>query len=160
MDAILRALIIYVFLLVLLRASGGKRSLSQITTFDFILLLIIGEVTQQALLGDDYSITNAAITILALVSFDIFLTLIKRRSKGLELFLEGTPLVILKNGQLIKDRAAKSRLEESDVLEAGRNKLGLERLDQIKYAVLEKDGGITVIPQPSVAVPKGTKAKG
>ena len=83
MDAVLRSLVIYVFLLVVFRISG-KRSLSQATTFDFVLLLVIGEATQQALLGEDFSMTNAFVVIVTLVGIDILLSLVKQRWQRVE----------------------------------------------------------------------------
>jgi len=77
MDAVLRGLSVYMFLLIIFRISG-KRSLGQVTTFDFVLLLIIAETTQQALLGDDYSVTNAFLLIGTLVGVDIGLSLLNR----------------------------------------------------------------------------------
>lgn len=78
MDSVLRALAIYLFLMVIFRISG-KRSLAQITTFDFVLLLVIGEATQQALLGDDFSLTNAALVIATLLGLDTGLSLLQQR---------------------------------------------------------------------------------
>ena len=66
MESVLRAAIVYVFLLVLFRLAG-KRTLSDVTTFDFVLLLIISEATQQALLGEDFSLTNAFLVITTLI---------------------------------------------------------------------------------------------
>ena len=78
MDSVLRASAVYFGLLIIMRLAG-KRSLAQITTFDFVLLLIIGEATQNALLGQDFSMTNALIVIVTLVGIDIGLSLLKRR---------------------------------------------------------------------------------
>jgi uncharacterized membrane protein YcaP (DUF421 family) len=147
MDALIRALTVYIFLMLIFRLSG-KRSLAQITTFDFVLLLIIGEAIQQALLGDDFSITNAFLVILTLMGADIGLSLLKQRFPQVEKIIDGLPLIIVENGQPIEERLDKARIDESDVLSAARRLQGLERMDQIKYAVLERDGGITVIPQP------------
>lgn len=146
MDSVVRALVIYAVLLLIFRISG-KRSLSQITTFDFVLLLVIGEATQQALLGDDFSLTNAFIVIVTLVGVDIGLSLLKQRSPTLELLLDDTPLIIVENGRPLKERMDKARIDESDVLTAARELQGLERMDQIKYAVLERSGGVSIIPQ-------------
>lgn len=146
MDAVLRAAAIYAFLLVLFRIAG-KRSLSESTTFDLVLLLIVGEATQQALLGNDFSITNALLVILTLVGLNIGMSLWKQRSPQLEKWVEGVPLVIVENGQPLKDRMDKARVDESDILEAARTLQGLERMDQIKYAVLERTGGISIIPK-------------
>lgn len=146
MDSVLRALVIYLFLLVLLRPSG-KRTLAQVTTFDFILLLIIGEATQQALLGNDFSLTNAGVVITTIVALDVGESVLGRRFNGLSRLLNGTPLVIFENGRPIEKRMKKIRVEVSDIMETARRAHGLERLDQIKYAVLERSGGISVIPK-------------
>jgi uncharacterized membrane protein YcaP (DUF421 family) len=144
MDAVLRGLSVYIFLLIIFRISG-KRSLGQVTSFDFVLLLIIAETTQQALLGDDYSVTNAFLLIGTLVGIDIGLSLLKQRSAKLDQLLEGAPLVIVEDGKPLKDRMNKARVDEEDVLHAARELQGLERIEQIKYAVLERNGDITVV---------------
>lgn len=146
MDSVLRTAITY-FLLLLVFRIAGKRSLAQITTFDSVLLLIIGEATQQALLGEDFSITNAVIVIVTLVGLDIALSLVKPHSRRLGKLLDGTPLIVVEEGKTISDRMAKSRLGEADILEAARQLQGLERMEQIKYAVLERDGSISIIPK-------------
>ena len=148
MDSVLRAFAIYAFLLIVLRLSG-KRTLSDITVFDFVLILIIGEATQQALLGEDFSLTNAALIILTLVGIDLLLAALKQRSARLETVLEGPPLVLVDQGVPLKDRMYRERVSEDDVLEAGRRYHGIQRMDQVKYAVLERHGGITVVPWES-----------
>ena len=145
MDSILRALAVYTFLLVLFRVAG-KRSLTDMTTFDFILLLIISEAIQQALLNDDNSMTNAFIVVTTLVGLNIALSLVKQRSQTLDKLLEGTPVVLVEHGRLLKERMDRVRVDEEDVMHAARQQQGLERLDQIKYAVLERSGGISIIP--------------
>jgi uncharacterized membrane protein YcaP (DUF421 family) len=146
MESVIRAAVVYTFLLVLFRLMG-KRSLGQITSFDFVLLLIISESVQNAMVGNDYSITNALVIVLVLTTFDIGLTLIKERWPKFAQIAEGTPVIILENGQPLYGRMQKARVDESDILTAARELRGLERLDQIKYAVLERNGGISVIPQ-------------
>lgn len=146
MDSVLRGLAIYLFLLLVFRVAG-KRSLAQITTFDFVLLLIVGEATQQALLGDDFSLTTAFVVILTLIGVDICLSVLKQRSRGIDKLLDGVPLIIVENGEPLKERMNKSRVDESDVLEAARRLRGLERMEQVKYAVLERDGAISIIPR-------------
>ena len=146
MDSVLRALAIYVILMIIFRISG-KRSLAQITTFDFVLLLIIGEATQQALLGEDFSLTNAFIIIVTLVGIDIGLSLLQQRVPAIGPWVEAVPLILVNEGQVLKERMDRARISESDVLEAARIKQGLERMDQIKYAVLERSGKISIIPK-------------
>lgn len=144
MDALLRGLSVYVFLLIVFRLSG-QRSLGEVTTFDFVLLLIIAETTQQALLGDDYSVTNSFLLITTLVMLDIGLSLLKRHSGRVDRLLEGSPLVIVEHGRPLKERMSKSRVDEQDIMSAARLLQGLERMEQIKYAVLERNGSISII---------------
>ncbi len=145
MDPVFRALAVYFFLLLVFRIIG-KRSLSQITSFDFLLLLIVGEATQQALLGQDYSITNALLVIMVLVGVDYLLAMLKERSRAVERILEGAPLIVVANGKVLETRIKRAGLDEDDVLKAARLKHGLERMEQIKYAVQERDGNISIIP--------------
>ena len=145
MDVVVRALVIYAALLVIFRLSG-KRSLAQITTFDFILLLIIGEAIQQALLGSDYSVTRALLLVITLVLTDIGLSLWKQRSPFVDKLIDGTPLVIVEDGKPNKAFMDKARVDVEDVLTSARELHGLERMDQIKYAILERSGGISIIP--------------
>jgi uncharacterized membrane protein YcaP (DUF421 family) len=133
-------------LLIIFRVSG-KRSLAQITTFDFVLLLIISEATQQALLGDDFSLINAFVVIITLIGLDIALSLLKQRSPTFELLIDDTPLIIVEDGRPLKERMDKARIDESDILASARELQGLERMDQIKYAVLERSGGVSIIPK-------------
>ena len=144
MNAVIRGAAVYLFLLVLFRISG-QRALAQVTTFDFILLLIISEACQQALIGDDNSMTHGALVVTTLVGMNIALSLIKQRFKRVATILEDTPLVLVEEGKLLRERMNKVRVDEDDILEAARDRQGLERLDQIKYAVLERNGEITII---------------
>lgn len=146
MDAVLRAAAIYIALLVIFRIAG-RRALSDITTLDFLLLLIIGQATGQALLGDDHSITNTLLVIVALITMDLMLSLLKGRSAWLARHLEGEPMIVVEHGKTLPKRMAKSRISESDILEAARISQGLERMDQIKFAILERNGQISVIPK-------------
>ncbi|MEX0271487.1 hypothetical protein AB3R30_20355 [Leptolyngbyaceae cyanobacterium UHCC 1019] len=94
MGSVVRAVVVYVFLLVLFRVVG-QRSLMQTTTFDLILLIIVSEATQNALLGDDNSLTNSFSVIITLVGVDILFSLWKRRSPYVGKMLDGVPLVIV-----------------------------------------------------------------
>lgn len=145
MDPILRSLAVYAFLLILFRLSG-KRSLAQITTFDLILLLIVSEATQQALLGDDFSITNACIVILTLVVVDRTMDLASAMSPPFGRLLNGTAVILIENGEQHAGRMRRLRISTDDILEQARTNQGIERLDQIKYAVLERNGAISVVP--------------
>lgn len=144
MDAIVRSAFVYIALIAIFRVTG-KRSLSQITTFDFILLLIISEATQSALVGTDSSITNAMLVILTLIGLDVALGLWKERSPRMATIVDGHPLLLIEDGRLHRDRMQKERVDEAEIMQAAREQRGLERLDQIKHAVLEQHGAISII---------------
>ncbi len=145
MESIIRGLLVYVFLLVIFRIAGN-RTLSQTTTFELVLLLIISETTQQAMVDQDHSITNGLLLIMTLVGTNILLSELKMRSPLLERWLDGLPIVVLQNGQPLGDRMGKMRVNEADILSAARSSHGLERLEQIEYAIVEHSGDITIIP--------------
>jgi uncharacterized membrane protein YcaP (DUF421 family) len=145
MESVLRALFIYVFLWVVLRAAG-KRTLAETTTFDFVLLLVISEASQQAMLGNDFSVTHGVVIIITLVLIDIVLSLLKIRFPRVDDIASGKAVVIVEHGRALLERMQKLRVDEDDVLEAARRLRGLERMDQIKYAVMEVNGGISVVP--------------
>jgi uncharacterized membrane protein YcaP (DUF421 family) len=140
-----RSLAIYVLLLVIFRMAG-RRALAEITTFDFVLLLIIAEATQQALLGDDNSMTGAIVAVVTLVGVDVGLSLVKRHWPRIGVWVEGMPLVLVARGECLEDRMHRARVTREDILAAARQAQGLERLEQVKYAVLERHGGISIIP--------------
>ncbi len=146
MDSILRAAVVYGFLLVLFRIAG-KRTLAQITTFDAVLLLIISEAIQQALLDGDNSLTNAILAVITLVTLDLGLSLLKNRSPRLNHLVEGRPVLLLVDGVPIRERLLAERIDEDDILHAARHAHGIVELSAIRYAVLESSGGITIIPR-------------
>lgn len=148
MNPVLRGVAIYLFLLLVFRIMG-KRSLSESTTFDFVLLLIISEVTQQALVGQDYSLTGAFILIVTLISLDLVFAIIKDKFPLFGKIAEGTPLIVVDKGKPLTKRMEKCKVSEEDILEAARLTFGIEKMDQIRYAILEKDGSISVIPEKS-----------
>ena len=146
MDSVIRAAAIY-FLLLLVFRLGGNRSIGQITAFDFVLLLIISEAIQQAMITDDFSVTNAFLIVVTLVGLDIMMSLWKQRSERIEKFLDGVPVLLIENGKMHPAVMQKERVDESDILAAARELQGLERIDQIKHAVVEATGEITVVPK-------------
>lgn len=148
MESVIRAVAMYLFLLLLIRFSG-KRSMAQVTPFDFVLVLIISEAAQQGLAGDDYSFTNAIVLVTTLVCVDIGLSLLKQRSNRLSRLLEDVPEVIVTHGRPLRHRMDRVRVTEEEVLQAARTLHGLARMEQIRYAVVETTGDISIIPEKS-----------
>lgn len=145
MHAVTRGLVVYLVLLLIFRLSG-KRTLAQVTTFDLVLTLIISECVQQALIGDDQSMTHAFLLVMTLVGVDILLSVVKQRSPVLHRVLEGLPLVVVEHGKLRRAGMERERIDEADILQAARLHQGVRALDDIDHAVVEASGGISVIP--------------
>ncbi len=145
MGSVVRAAAVYGVLLLLFRVAG-KRSLAEITNFDAVLLLIISEAVQQALIDGDESMTNAFLIVLTLLALNIAVSVVTTRWPRVDRALNNAPLVIVDHGKPLRDRMVKARVTDDDVLERARELQGVERFDQIKYAVLERSGGITVVP--------------
>jgi len=146
MNPVFRGIAVYIFLLIIFRITG-KRTLSQATTFEFVLLLIISEVTQGAMVGEDYSLMNCFLLIMTLLGVDILFSFLKSKFKTFDRVTEGGAVIIVDKGRPLTQRMKLSRVDEEDVLEAARSLHGLERMEQIKYAVLEVDGSISIIPR-------------
>lgn len=146
MDVVARATAVYLFLVLILRLAG-KRTLHEVTAFDVVLLLVTSEATQQALLGEDFSVIGAFVVITTLVGLEVLMSIIGNRWRRVDHFIDGRPEVIVEEGRVLKDRLARHRMNESDILEAARELQGLERMSDIKFAVLERSGTITVVPK-------------
>jgi uncharacterized membrane protein YcaP (DUF421 family) len=144
MDAVIRAVVIYIVLLILFRLTG-KRSLGQVTTFDFVLLLIISETVQNALVGQDYSMTHALLLVVTIVGLDIGLSLLKHRSSMLDRIMEGAPVALIRGGKILQRHLDGERVDPADIMSAAREKRGLSSMDEIEHAVLEKDGEISIM---------------
>jgi len=151
MDTVLKTIVVYFALLLILRLSG-RRALGQLSTFDLVVFLIIGGATQRALLGQDYSVVNALLVVVTLIVLDVGMSLIERDWPSFAKFVNGSPLIVVERGQLLRDRMRRARLTEEEVLSVARHH-GIERLGDIKYAILEASGDISIIPerQPTTA---------
>lgn len=146
MEIILRTLGIYTFLLVIFRFAG-RRALGEVTTFDLILLLIVSEATQEAMLGEDLSIVTAWIVITTLVGTDILLDRLKGISPKVNNILEGVSTILVQDGKPIENRIKKTGVDIEDILSSARKNYGIGTFDQINHAILERDGAISIIPK-------------
>jgi uncharacterized membrane protein YcaP (DUF421 family) len=144
-TVILRVVTIYGFLLFVFRVAG-KRTVAEMTSFDLIVLLVIGDATQQGLIGDDFSVTTAVVAVSCLILIDIVLGKVKNRWPAVDRVVDGVPLILVFKGEMLRDRMEREGVDIDDVLEAAREQHGIKNLDEIEYAVLERHGGISVIP--------------
>ena len=150
MEMSLRAVAIDLILLVVFKIAG-RRALLQMTSFDLILLLIISEATQQALLGNDFSVTGAMLTIVTLVVIDMLFGVLKKYIHGAESVLDGSPVILVSHGELQNDKLKKVDVSCDDILVSARQNHGITELKEIKYAILERNGHISIIPEESAS---------
>jgi uncharacterized membrane protein YcaP (DUF421 family) len=146
LESVIHATVIYLYVMFVFRLSG-KRTLAQATSFDLALLLIISEATQNVLIGDDASLTGAILVIGTLVGLDVAFTMIKWHAPRFERVLDGVPTILLEHGRPIEPRLRRERVDANDILAAARQAHGIERLEGIKYAILEPSGQISIIPR-------------
>jgi uncharacterized membrane protein YcaP (DUF421 family) len=143
MAAVLRAIFGYLFLVFVVRVAG-RRPGKQMSPFEFVLIFFIGGLTLTFMVGDEASLTNALAQIATVAVLHYILVILRRKSAFFARCVDGTPLVLLSNGQWISETLRGSRIVDDDVMTAARDK-GLSSLEEIKYAVLERNGEISII---------------
>jgi uncharacterized membrane protein YcaP (DUF421 family) len=146
MSFIVRCILVYFFLLLVFRIAG-KRALAEITTFDAVLLLVIAESAQQALTVHDASVTNAMLLIGTFIGIELVLTYFTLRSPRLERWLNSRPLAIVRDGKPLSDRMRQAHVNMDEVLVNAGRAHGIAKPGDIEHAVLESNGGISVIPR-------------
>lgn len=153
MELVIRAAVIYVFVLAVMRISG-KRQFSQLTSFDFVLLLIISEAVSQGIYGSaDYSLTAVFILVITLVAIDVLLSQVKHRVSWLDDVVESKPTQLVEDGRLLERHLMMEHIDEHDILSAARKTFGIESLREVRHAVLETDGSISIIPYARRSAP-------
>lgn len=143
MYTLIRAICGYIFLLVIVRILA-RRPGAQMTPFEFVLVFLIGGVIILATVGDDHSITNCFSGVIAICLMHRVVGMLKKRSARFANIVDGTPLVLLKDGQWQVHIKKTAHIDDMDVMAAAREK-GVRTLDEIKYAILERNGGINII---------------
>lgn len=143
MHTILSAVIAYIVLLLTVRILS-RRPGAQLTAFEFVLVFLVGGVVILATVEDDRSMTNCFCAILAVGLMHRFVADVRQRHPKIAAWLDGTPLVLMKDGEWQTGLMQKLRIQDMDVMASARTK-GMKTLDQIEYAVLERNGVISVI---------------
>lgn len=145
MDTVFRITVVYLFLFVGLRVLG-KREFGQLSPLELVSLLLIPEIVSPSLVGQDHSLTSAltgASTLLVLV---FATSLLVQRCPRAERLIAGTPTVLACNGRFIEAAMNRMRVTPDEVF-GEMHKAGFERLAQLKWVILESDGGIAVVPR-------------
>jgi uncharacterized membrane protein YcaP (DUF421 family) len=154
-ELILRALIVYLFLLVLLRLTG-KRQVGQLSPFDLVLLLVLSNSVQNAMNGGDNSVLAGIILATTLVALNGLVGLLTFKNKKLERLIEGRPEVLIHNGKLYEDVLHRERLTMHE-MNAALREAGCSCPDEVQYAVLETNGKVSVVPKHDVSGKSATK---
>ena len=143
MDIVARAIVVFAFLLVLTRVIG-RRELSSLQPFDLILLIVVGDAVQQGLTQDDYSLTGAVLAIGTIAVLQVFVSWVGYRFPRTRPVLEGSPIIVVQDGELIEANLKRERLDPDEIAEAARLE-GIAHLSEVKWAVLETTGTISFI---------------
>jgi uncharacterized membrane protein YcaP (DUF421 family) len=151
-EKIVRSVVVYLFLLLAFRFTG-KRQVGQLTPFDLVVLLVISNVVQNAVIGPDNSLGGGLLGAVVILVLNGVLVEITYRSKRVRRVLEASPTVLIHNGKLVDKNLARERISIDD-LHAAMRRAGVVDVDHVHVAMLEENGGISVIPR-AVPTPPG-----
>lgn len=145
-----RSALVYLAVFAGLRLAG-KRELGQMTVFDLVVILLIANAVQNAMTGPDFSVQGGILAAFVLVILNRVVALLRLRGGPWGRFIEGTPTVLVEDGDLIEPHLRREGLERAE-LEMVVREHGVESLGDVKLAVLETDGSISIVPMASRVV--------
>jgi uncharacterized membrane protein YcaP (DUF421 family) len=145
METVFRVVFVFVFVWACFRILG-KRELTQMSPFELVTLLFIPQLFSRALTRQDYSMTNAVIGASTLFLLVFVTSAASYRSRWVARIVQATPRVLVRRGELVEAHLNRERIPPTDIFSA-MHKVGLERLDQVEWAILESDGRIALIPR-------------
>jgi uncharacterized membrane protein YcaP (DUF421 family) len=145
LDIALRTAAVYLFILVGLRVSG-KREIGQITIFDLVVLMLIANAVQNAMVGSDTSLVGGIAAGVVLLILNFVVAQLRMRSRRLRHIVEGTPTLLIHNGKLLQANLQREALDE-DILHAALRQHELLSYEDVEIAVLEVDGSISIVPK-------------
>ncbi len=140
---VLRAVAIYLLVMLLVRVSG-KRAVGQFTPFDLVLLILIGNAVQNGLNGGDNSLTGAALLAVCLIALNYGVAFVAARSPRARRWIEGEPVVLARDGKVFRDVLRRELVSNADFLEAMRE-AGCSEIERIRVATLETNGRISLL---------------
>src|SRR5438093_10510014 len=147
-EKVLRSVVVYLFMLLAFRFTG-KRQVGQLTPFDLVVLLIISNVVQNAVIGPDNSLGGGLLGAGVILGLNYAVVELTFRSKRLRRLLEATPTLLIHNGRILYPNLRKDRLTLED-LPAALRRSGIADAQHVRVAVLEENGGISVIPRQAL----------
>lgn len=143
MELVIRATVVFWFLWLVVRGTG-KRSLSELTPLDLLLVVVIGDLAQQGVTQEDMSVTGGLLAVSVFVLWTLLADWFSRRYQTAGRFLSGEPVIVFRNGRPLVDRLEQERITLSDLEEAARLN-GIGDMNEIDFAVLETDGRFSFI---------------
>ena len=144
-EFVLRAVAVYFILLAMLRLSG-KRTVGQFTPFDLLVIVLLGEAVQNSLIGEDYSLLGGLLLAATLIACNWLVGFATARSRRMDRLIEGSPVLLARDGELFHRVLRQQNLNANDVEEALRDN-GLPDISHAALVTLEVDGTITVVPR-------------
>ena len=143
MELVFRALVAF-FVLFLITRVVGRRALGQLSAFELLLLLVMGDLIQQGVTQEDYSLTGAAIVVSVFSLLAIAISYLSWRFPALRPTLDGKPVVIIRQGELLEDAMRAERLPADELFEAMRRE-GIRSMDEVDMGVLESNGSYSFL---------------
>ena len=143
MDLVIRATAVFFFVFLVTRVVG-RRQLSELEPFDFILLVVVGDLIQQGVTQSDESVTGALIVISTIALLSVFVSWVSFRWRGLRIVTEGEPIVLVQDGKVIECNLRRERITIEDIEEEAR-KSEIAAVSDLRWAILERDGHISCI---------------
>ena len=143
MDIVARAAVMFVVLYVLLRVMG-KREIGQLTPFELVVMIVLGDLIQQGVTHNDFSLTGAILAITTFAFLAILMSWITYLFPKAEKLLDGEPRVIVRNGKLLNENLRRDRITQSEV-ESEMRLAGIARISDVAWAILEPQGKISFI---------------
>jgi uncharacterized membrane protein YcaP (DUF421 family) len=147
MDLVIRATVVFFFIFLVTRIVG-RRQLSSLEPFDLIMLVVIGDLVQQAITQSDNSVTGALIVIATVALLSVFVAWVAFRFKRARLVTDGEPIIIVQDGKPIERNLHRERLTVEEVEEEARRQQ-IDSIEKIRWAILETNGQISCIPDNS-----------
>lgn len=144
-EVVLRTAIVYLFVVTALRLSG-KREVGQMSVLELVVILVISDAVQNSMVGDNVSVWGGLVAVATLLALDFGLKALTRRSRRLREAVEGEPRLLARDGRLLERAIREEGLEVEEVRAAIRSH-GLARIEDVRIAVLETDGSISVVPR-------------
>ena len=145
MDLVLRAVVVFAFVLLLTRVIG-KRELGKMQPVDLILLIVLGDALQQGLTQDDYSLTGAILVVGTMAVLQVFVSWLSYRFPRARPILDGEPIIVLQDGEVIERNLKRERITHEELAEQARGQQ-IASLGDVQWAVFEPSGSISFIPK-------------